>query len=138
MDGLELFVMNVKKNKGLKMKFKTFKGIVNTIVEIHDINYEKEKKIEEAFGGDSQITTNETGIFMDKLIKILATDSIKDNDEKSLEEAIDWIDYLIYENLLNTDYDKEKDRIFIKNKKSKEIAYPATIKVVWKILHNKI
>ena len=131
--------MNVKKNKGLKMKFKTFKRIINTIVEIHDINFEKEKKIEEAFGGDSQITTNETGLFMDKLIKDLALDFVKEDDEKALEEAIDWIDYLIYENLLSDSYNTKKERVFIKDKTTeKEIAYPATHKVIWKILKKKI
>ena len=121
------------------MRLKTFKSMIEAIVEIHDISYEKEKILEKAFGGDTQIATNETGMFMDKLIKILVNDMVKDKTEKAVEEGIDWIDYLIYENLLSDKYDAKKESIFIKDKKTgKEIGYPVTEKVIWKILKKKI
>ena len=121
------------------MKLKTFKSMIQTIVEIYEESSKRDKAFEKVFGGDTQIVTNESGILMDKLIKILVIDIKKDQSEKSIEEGIDWIDYLIYENLITDKYDAKKESIFIKDKETgKEKGYPVTEKVTWKILKGKI
>lgn len=51
---------------------------------------------------------------------------------KEMNDKDEVIDTLIFENLLYTDYDKNKFKMTISEKE-----YPATIKQAWKLLNKK-
>ena len=107
------------------MKFKTFNTLINVAVELYKVTREKEEGLEKVFGKDSTIIITDYGLIIDKITGAL-TKELKDIDT-------DWIDYLVYENMINDDYDSKKKRIEING-----VKYPVTTKVIWKILKGKI
>jgi len=107
------------------MKFKTFDALINVAVELYKVTREKERGLEKVFGEDSTIIMTDYEFIMDKITAALSKE-LKDSDT-------DWIDYLVYENMIDDDYDSKKKRIEING-----VEYPVTTKVIWKILKGKI
>jgi len=104
------------------LKFETFEGIVLLIVKIYKENYIRDLTLSKAFGSDTDVVTDMS--FLDDLSMII-TNEFNDKDN--------WLDYLIFENLIVDNYDEKKIRIKINGKE-----YPVTIKVIWDILNKKI
>jgi len=102
------------------MDFETFKKMIELGVSTYKESYKKDKLLSEAFGGDTNVVTNLT--FLDELTEIIK-ENMKDDEE--------WVDYLVFENLITDDYNENDLKIDIKG-----VKYPVTIEVIWNILTN--
>lgn len=101
------------------MKFETFKNTMELLLTEYNTSREKDKKLEEIFGGDSRIISELT--FLDNMMKIL---------KEEFNDKDDFIDWFFYEVLLQNDFDK---LIIINN-----IEYKPTYENIYKIITNTI
>lgn len=111
------------------MKYETFEGLVNLVVDMYKTSYERDQAIAKALGGDTVVVTEDVGKAMDRITDIL-TAELEPNCPSDKES---WVDYLVFENMIMDDYDPKVPRIEIDGKR-----YPATPKVVWDILNGTL
>lgn len=109
------------------MKYKTFKNLITVCINIIEKEEELSKKLSEVYsmdGGDSSIMMCMFSKEIDLIINIIATAVEMDS-----KEAIDWINYLIYDALL------ENSSLTFKKE---DVVYESNTKNIWKLLNKKL
>jgi hypothetical protein len=87
-------VKHTKRKK--KLNYKTFKSLLDTCEEIYDISVARDKRLQEALGGDTQIMTD----YWDKPIQdILKAISLEFGRDPEQDDLVDW---LFWDNMINT------------------------------------
>jgi len=76
------------------MKFKTFETLLTNCKELYDEAIQKDKDLEKAFGGDSQIMTDWWSNYIENTINIL---------EKEYNDKTESINWLFWESMCNSD-----------------------------------
>lgn len=109
------------------MKKKTFIKTFEYLKEMIDDNYRKCDVLSEAFGGDSRVYLDETGVYVENLIKIIAYDFV--TEDITYEKALESLDWLFWESMSNLN----SMEFFIDGKK-----YYGTPENIWKELKGKI
>lgn len=102
------------------MKYITFKKQLELLKDFLNQNQDKEKKLSELFGGDTYISSDDYGFFIEKMLDIIV------EEMGDFEEMIDW---LFWDNMM-----MDKNLTFSIN----NIEYDCTIKNVWLYLRNTL
>jgi len=106
------------------MKYKSFEKLIQMTKDILDKEYDLSKNLENVLGkngGDCQIIMSIFSTEIDTIIDIIAEEV-----KMSTENAIEWIEYLVYEVYFN-----ENELTF----ESEDIEYVANTKNIWKLIN---